>query len=251
MPISASPGGWRIIGRGFFSARESPLADPREKVVAYASVEYLTYSHVQGLQGMGGPKGPPKERENDRILVERARRGDRESFGILVWRHQDRAFNIAYQIVRNREDALDISQEAFARAYTSLPTFKGEASFATWLHRIVVNLAIDSVRRKQRMGIVIYDDTRTVPEECDADAGTAEDPATALETKQVRVLLAQGIARLPPAQRAVLVLREIEGMSYEQISRAVGCTLGTVMSRLFYARRKLKQLLKGHLGDLR
>jgi RNA polymerase sigma-70 factor, ECF subfamily len=200
---------------------------------------------------MGGPEGPPKETEDDRILVDRARRGDRGSFGTLVRRHQARAFNLAYQIVRNREDALDISQEAFARAYTSLSAFKGEATFTTWLHRIVVNLAIDSVRRKQRARIATYDDTRIVPEERDAGLTSLEDPATELETKQVRALLAHGIARLPPAQRAVLVLREIEGMSYEEISRAVGCTLGTVMSRLFYARRRLQQVLKGHLDGLR
>jgi RNA polymerase sigma-70 factor (ECF subfamily) len=200
---------------------------------------------------MGGPEGPTKETEDDRILVDRAREGDRDSFGSLVRRHQARAFNLAYQIVRNREDALDISQEAFARAFSSLSTFKGEATFTTWLHRIVVNLAIDCVRRKQRAGIAAYDDTRVVPEERDADVPAQEDPETALETKQVRALLARGMAQLPAAQRAVLVLREIEGMSYEEISRAVGCTLGTVMSRLFYARRRLQKILKAHVGDLR
>ena len=200
---------------------------------------------------MGGSARLPKEAEDDRILVGQARQGDRDSFGILVRRHRIRAFSVAYHVVRNREDALDISQEAFARAFTSLPTFKGEASFTTWLHRIVVNLAIDSMRRKKRAGIVTYDDTRVMAGERDADLTAPEDPATALETKQVQSLLARGIAQLPPAQRAVLVLREIEGMSYEEISRAVGCTLGTVMSRLFYARRKLQQVLKGHLGDLR
>jgi len=200
---------------------------------------------------MAGPEGPPREPEDDRNLVERARRGDREAFATLVRRHQDRAFNLAYQMVRNREEALDISQEAFARAYTSLPTFKGEASFTTWLHRIVVNLAIDSLRRRRVSGTAAYDDTRAVPEDLEAEPVTPDDPATALESKQVRALLARGIAQLPPAQRAVLVLREIEGMTYEEISRAIGCTLGTVMSRLFYARRRLQQVLKNHLVDLR
>jgi RNA polymerase sigma-70 factor (ECF subfamily) len=200
---------------------------------------------------MAGPEGPLREPDDDRNLVERARQGDREAFGSLVRRHQDRAFNLAYQMVRNREDALDISQEAFARAYTSLPAFKGEASFTTWLHRIVVNLAIDGLRRKQRSGTVSYDDTRAAPERGEVEALAPEDPGAALETKQVRALLARGMAQLPPAQRAVLVLREIEGMSYEEISRAVGCNLGTVMSRLFYARRRLQQVLKGHLKDLR
>lgn len=200
---------------------------------------------------MEGPEGPPRETGDDPDLLERARRGDREAFGGLVRRHQDRAFNLAYQMVRNREDALDISQEAFARAFASLPSFKGEASFTTWLHRIVVNLAIDSLRRGQRGRAATYDDTRGAPEDARAEFPARDDPAATLETKQVRALLARGMAQLPPAQRAVLVLREIEGLSYEEISRTVGCTLGTVMSRLFYARRRLQRLLKAHLGDLR
>lgn len=200
---------------------------------------------------MAGPEGPHREPGDDRNLVDQAKQGDREAFATLVRRHQDRAFNLAYQMVRNREDALDISQEAFARAYTSLPTFKGESSFSTWLHRIVVNLAIDSLRRRRVVGTAAYDDTRAVPEDQAAEPPTSDDPATALESKQVRALLARGIDQLPPAQRAVLVLREIEGMSYEEISQAVGCSLGTVMSRLFYARRRLQQALKQHLPDLR
>jgi len=200
---------------------------------------------------MVASEGPHPELEDDRNLVDRAKQGEHEAFATLVRRHQDRAFNLAYQMVRNREDALDISQEAFARAYTSLPTFKGEASFSTWLHRIVVNLAIDSLRRKRVTGTASYDDTRAVPGEREAEPSTRDDPATALESKQVRALLARGIAQLPPAQQAVLVLREIEGMTYEEISQVVGCSLGTVMSRLFYARRRLQLVLKKHLADLR
>jgi RNA polymerase sigma-70 factor (ECF subfamily) len=154
-------------------------------------------------------------------------------------------------MVRNREDALDVAQEAFTRAYTSLPTFKGDATFSTWLHRIVVNLAIDSLRRRRRGGEATYDDGRSLPEEPAAELPAAEDPAKTLEAKQTRALLSRGIEQLPPAQRAVVILREIEGMSYEEIAQAVGCNLGTVMSRLFYARRKLQQILKAHLADLR
>lgn len=200
---------------------------------------------------MEGPERLPEETQDDRDLVERARGGDREAFGTLVRRYQDRAFNLAYQMLRNREEALDVAQEAFARAYASLPTFKGESSFTTWLHRIVVNLGIDSLRRTQRSGTAAYDDTRATPEEGEGDLSAADDPAAALETKQVRALLARGIAKLPAAQRAILLLREVEGLSYEEISRLVGCNLGTVMSRLFYARRRLRQVLKAHLADLR
>ncbi|HSB78698.1 MAG TPA: sigma-70 family RNA polymerase sigma factor [Candidatus Methylomirabilis sp.] len=191
------------------------------------------------------------EPEDDWNLVDSAKRGDRNSFGTLVRRHQDQMFNLAYQIVRNREDALDIAQEAFSKAFVSLRHFKGDASFTTWMHRIVVNLAIDSLRRKQREGQTSYDDTRGASEEHQGAILAPDDPAEILEAKQVRVLLVRGIARLPPAQRAVLILREIEGMTYEQIARAVGCTLGTVMSRLFYARQRLRRLLAGHRTDLR
>jgi RNA polymerase sigma-70 factor, ECF subfamily len=202
---------------------------------------------------MGGRVPPPEQPglQDDRYLVERAQQGARDAFATLVRRHQDRAFNLAYQMVRNREDALDIAQEAFARAYSSLSGFKGDAAFGTWLHRIVVNLAIDTLRRRRRGGEASYDDARGLPEEPEGGLPAPDDPATSLEAKQTRALLARGIAQLPPAQRAVLILREIEGLSYDEIARAVRCNLGTVMSRLFYARRKLQQALKAHLADLR
>jgi RNA polymerase sigma-70 factor (ECF subfamily) len=189
--------------------------------------------------------------EDDRRLVERSAQGDREAFGALVRRHQDRTFNLAYQVLRNREDALDVAQEAFVKAFASLPGFKGESSFTTWLHRIVVNLAIDSLRRRRRSQGTEYDDRRAVPEEPGVEVEAPGGPENELELKQVRALLARGIGLLPPAQRAVLVLREIEGLTYEEIARAVGCSLGTVMSRLFYARRKLQRIFKDHLPDLR
>lgn len=192
------------------------------------------------------------DQPDDRLLVAQAAQGEREAFGMLVRRYQDRAFNLAYQLMRNRDDALDVAQEAFAKAFVSLASFKGEATFATWLHRIVVNLAIDTLRRKQRGEGRRYRDARGAPvgEEAAGPSGS-EDPAAALESKQVRALLAQGIEALPPAQRAVLILREIEGMSYDEIARTVGCSPGTVMSRLFYGRRKLRQLLAARRADLR
>jgi RNA polymerase sigma-70 factor (ECF subfamily) len=193
----------------------------------------------------------PEERVADGALVGRATRGDREAFGALVRRHQDRVFHVAYQIVRNREDALDVAQEAFVKAYSSLSSFKGEASFGTWMHRIVVNLAIDCLRRRRRSDAGMYDDRLAAPEDGEAGIAAPDSPEAALETQQVRRLLASGIQALPPAHRAVLVLREVEGLSYDDIARAVGCSLGTVMSRLFYARRKLQKILRPHLDDLR
>lgn len=190
-------------------------------------------------------------RADDRTLVEKATAGDRDAFGALVQRHQDRVFNLAYQIVRNREDALDVAQEAFVKAFASLSSFKGQASFTTWMHRIVVNLAIDCLRRRRRGDPTAYDDRLAVPEDGEAGLAAADDPEAALEKRQVHSLLARGIEALPPAHRAVLVLREIEGLSYDEIARAVNCSLGTVMSRLFYARRKLRTVLRPNLDDLR
>jgi RNA polymerase sigma-70 factor (ECF subfamily) len=200
---------------------------------------------------MGAPGESPRELADDRSLVDWATQGDRDAFGVLVRRHQDRAFNLAYRVLRNREDALDVAQEAFVKAYGSLAGFKREASFTTWLHRIVVNLAIDYLRRRRRSEGTEYDDRRAASRKTAAEAEAADDPAGELEMKQMRALLARGIAALPPAQRAVLVLREIEGMSYDDIAKAVGCSLGTVMSRLFYGRRKLQRIFQAHLPDLR
>jgi RNA polymerase sigma-70 factor (ECF subfamily) len=193
----------------------------------------------------------PEEPGEDRTLVDRAARGDRDAFDFLVRRHQGRVFNTAYQVVRNREDALDVAQEAFVKAFVSLPSFKGESSFTTWIHRIVVNLAIDCLRRRQRAGPIGYDDRLALPESGEGGVAAPDDPESALGARQVRSLLARAIHALPPAHRAVLVLREIEGLSYEVIAKAVDCSLGTVMSRLFYARRKLQKVLQSNLDDLR
>ncbi len=193
----------------------------------------------------------PEERLADRNLVDQATGGDREAFGALVRRHQDRVFNLAYQIVRNREDALDVAQEAFVKAFSSLSSFKGEASFTTWMHRIAVNLAIDTLRRRRRGDASVYDDRVAVAEEGESRVPAPDNPEAALESQQVRRLLTRGIEALPPTHRAVLILREVDGLSYDEIARAVGCSLGTVMSRLFYARRKLQKILRPHLNDLR
>jgi len=107
---------------------------------------------------------PPEERDDDGALVERAKGGSQEAFGLLVRRHQDRAFAVAFRVVRQREDALDIAQEAFVRAYQSLAGFKGEAKFSTWLHRIVVNLALDHLRRQPHHEAGEYKDARALEE---------------------------------------------------------------------------------------
>jgi len=184
---------------------------------------------------------PERETTDDHELVLRTKRGDRSAFEILVSRYQDRAYNVAYQILRHHEDALDVAQEAFARAYVSIARFQGKAGFYTWLYRILVNLAIDQTRARGRQNPVPRDD----PEREVALREMTADPADSLETKELREQIVKAVARLPADQRACLTLREIDGLSYQEIARIMNCSIGTVMSRLYAARRKLQQML-GH-----
>ena len=189
---------------------------------------------------------PPEERGDESVLVERAKGGNQEAFGALVRRHQDRAFAVAYRLVRQREDALDIAQEAFVRAYQSLAGFKGEARFSTWLHRIVVNLALDHLRRQPHHQAGEYKDALALEEAAQQVVAPTANPEQAAEAIEMRGLIQRGLAALPAEQRTALVLREIEGLSYKEIARAMRCSIGTVMSRLHYARRKMQATLRPH-----
>ncbi len=186
----------------------------------------------------------PTETPADGDLVARAKGGDLEAFEALVRRHRDGAWRVARQIVRNRDDALDVAQEAFIRAYRALPGFKERASFRTWLYRIVVNLSLDHLGR-QRGGEIDLGPERLERVSVDrADREPSEDPSRAMERDEARARVHAALARLPEHHRTVLVLRELEGLSYEEIARTVGCSLGTVMSRLHYGRRSLRAALE-------
>jgi RNA polymerase sigma-70 factor (ECF subfamily) len=182
---------------------------------------------------------PQRETTDDHELVLRTKRGDRSAFEILVSRYQDRAYNVAYQILRHHEDALDVAQEAFARAYVSIARFQGKAGFYTWLYRILVNLAIDQTRARGRQNPVPRDD----PEREVALREMTADPGASLEGKEIGERIARAMATLPVQQRSALTLREIDGLSYQEIARIMKCSIGTVMSRLYAARQKLQQLL--------
>jgi RNA polymerase sigma-70 factor, ECF subfamily len=177
----------------------------------------------------GGAEGPA-----DLELVARARAGDRDAFRLLVERYEGRAYAIAYGFLGNREDAREIVQEAFLKAYRTLAGFRGEAGFYTWLYRIVVNLAID-FRRRDRPAPLEEPDRLRDPREAD--------PASEAYRGELREAIRAAIDGLPREQRAVIVLRELEGLSYAEIAEVEQVPIGTVMSRLFYARRKLQAAL--------
>jgi RNA polymerase sigma-70 factor, ECF subfamily len=192
----------------------------------------------------------------DRELVARCQGGDRDAFRQLVVRHQRRAYALAFGVVHNADDALDVVQEAFLKAHRHLASFEGTASFYTWLYRIVMNVAIDHLRRQSRSATVDYDDAVAHLEE-DAPAGLEAlaprlllggNPARELARAEIRGKIDEALARLSPNHRAVLVMREIDGLSYEEMAKVMKCSKGTIMSRLFHARRYMQKYLLEYLG---
>jgi RNA polymerase sigma-70 factor (ECF subfamily) len=186
----------------------------------------------------------------DRELVVRCRGGDETAFDDLVLRHQRRAFNVAYQLLRDHEDATEVAQDAFVRIYRSISDFRGECEFTTWLHAIVVNLARNKHRWWKRRGkgtTVSLDGPVTTDEgERTMQVAANTDPPDAVVVKAEFVnLLSEKMAELPAVFREVLVLRNVKNMSYEQIAIAVNCPVGTVKSRLVRAREALRTAMAG------
>jgi RNA polymerase sigma-70 factor, ECF subfamily len=188
---------------------------------------------------------------SDAQLVASATRGDTEAYRVLVERYQSRVFAIAFEIVKSREDAEDIAQESFVKAYFSLGSFKGDSSFFTWLYRIVHNMAFD-VRRKllRRGGATLeYDEVKVAQGEgTQISSGVSMGkaiigPQEAVLNRETATLLQKALAEISEEHRSVVVLREIDGLSYDEIAKVTGVSKGTVMSRLFYARKKLQQVL--------
>ncbi len=188
---------------------------------------------------------------DDAELVQEAAAGDRDAYAELVRRHQRRVQAVVMGMVRDPDMALDITQEAFLKAWRSLPRFNAEAKFYTWIYRIAVNLAIDKKRseRRQPLALAVSGDPEegTPLLERIADSRADADPEDVLRGGELRARVREAIDELTPDHRAVILLREVEGLSYEEISQVMQCSKGTVMSRLHYARKKLQAGLEEFL----
>jgi len=190
----------------------------------------------------------------DWTLVLRAKRGDRQACKLLVERYQRRAFAVAYPLLKNEDEAMDVVQDAFVKVFGRIDTFQGNSSFFTWLYRIVKNLCIDRLRARQRRREFEYDDAI----ERAGEAGAIQEgclPSTAdmhpgrmLARKELAAKTYEALEQLSPDHRTIIILREIEGLSYEEIARIVGCPKGTVMSRLHHARRNMQKYLAPYVG---
>lgn len=197
------------------------------------------------------PGGQPSDGgPSDAEAIERVRGGDREAFRILVERYQRRAYRLALRVLRDDEQARDAVQEGFLKAYASLHRFEGRSSFYTWLYRLVMNLCLDLKRRDRSGSHVEWDDGRCIesaegvgPALGDPRGGGDHAPADAVLRKELRLQVGAAIEELPEGARETLLLREVDGLSYAEIAEALGVPKGTVMSRLHYARRRIRKLL--------
>jgi RNA polymerase sigma-70 factor (ECF subfamily) len=193
-----------------------------------------------------------KQRDPDDVeLISRCVAGDEGAFRMLMTRYERRAFGVAMGMFRNPDDAMDVVQEAFIRVHKHLPRYQSECAFFTWLYRIVKNLCIDHYRKHGSKIRVEYEDDWRRKDILAEHAVVADmrhlEPERPADRRQLREALEAALATLSDKHREVMVLREIEGMSYEEIAEVAGCRIGTVMSRLHHARKKLQRALIPYL----
>src|SRR5881394_797632 len=191
------------------------------------------------------------QRDNSAVgddkLVRRAQRGDMVAFEELVLRHRDKIYARAFSMMRNEEDAIDLSQEAWVKGWQRLKQFQGESSFVTWMTRIVINLCLDQLRKHKRQRAESI-------QQMEEDLGGVErqmpvltiNPTEGLERKELRARIDRALGQLSHEHRTVLILHEFEDLEYKEIAKRMQCSIGTVMSRLFYARRKMANLMASY-----
>lgn len=196
---------------------------------------------------MRSPSEPITYMEED--LIQRSRAGDSDAFAALVEEHRDAMYHLAWRMVGSPEDAADLVQEAFVRAYRSLDRFEGRSSFRTWVHRITVHCCLNHLRRRKRKGEVAYQEEWMDNPGYQERAGEArlhgriDRPDQAADRSDLTAAIEGALGELSPDHRAAFLLREYNGLSYKEIAEATGVSMGTVMSRLHYARKALQEIL--------
>ncbi|MBK1828137.1 sigma-70 family RNA polymerase sigma factor [Haloferula rosea] len=190
----------------------------------------------------------PGDEPSDEELVVRAQSGDSGAYDELVTRHRGRIFAMIRQMVKNEADAWDLSQEAFIKAWKALPRFQARARFSTWLYRIAHNTVYDWVRKKRpeaggELNDEIFGEGQVDPSSVTTPS-VEQRPDDALKSGELRARIEAALAKLSPDHRQSVVLKDVHGLAYKEIAEVMDCSIGTVMSRLHYARHKLQELLK-------
>ncbi len=182
---------------------------------------------------------------DEETLVRRSQAGDRQAFEQLVSRYERKVYNLAYRLMGNADDAYDAAQEAFLKVYLSLGDFRGQSAFGTWLHRIVANVCLDEIRRRRRQPVSSLEElppgSNGGAQRQLADPGGG--PQEAVERGERVAMIQEGLNALEPEYRLAVILRDVQGHSYEEIARILDCSLGTVKSRLNRGRQALKEKL--------
>jgi len=201
---------------------------------------------VEEADGGGRPLEVP-----DSELVEVSQKGDQRAFDELVTRHRGRVYAMIYNMVKNDADAWDLSQVVFVKAWKALPKFKAEAKFTTWIFRIAHNAVYDWMRKKKIVGAGELDDNLLSESQIDQGSVTTphvgERPDKALQREELRGKINIAIDSLKPQHKEIVLLREVQGMDYKEIAEILDCSMGTVMSRLYYARQNLQKILKDEI----
>jgi RNA polymerase sigma-70 factor, ECF subfamily len=266
------------FGGGAVSAIEMPgmgtgpgpwWVDGRDEAMTAVAILANKLTDLGTGEAPAEPKPPPKmapinrtrgdeaammrsieQREADAETIRQVQAGNAEAYRRLVLKYQQRVYGVSFGMVQNPEDAREITQDAFIKAYKSLDRFRFDASFYTWLYRITVNLAIDFKRRAVKRRTDELDETRQYKDESGMvmQSHTSSSPGKRLERKRLADTIQAAIDQLPEDQRTAILLREVEGLSYREIAESMDCAEGTVMSRLFYGRKKLQEILKDLRG---
>lgn len=191
--------------------------------------------------------------QDDHELVELAQKGDRDAFRQLVEKYQRRVYSISYGMLKNADDSMDVSQEVFVKVYRYLEKFNFQSTFYTWLYRITVNMCIDHIRKNKRVKNVEYDDgiSREDGDEHTLPSRLGLNPDKVYGRKELREKMLEALDALGEKHRTILILREVDGLSYEEIADVLNISKGTVMSRLFHARRNFQEAIGDYVqGDL-
>ena len=210
-------------------------------------VEQLESGNLRTTSHPGATGCRTRDNLEDAELVNLCRDGDTAAFERLVTKYRRRAYAIVYAMVQNEQDARDLAQDGFVRAWGAIRRFKGRSSFYTWLYRIMRNVAVDSLRKKRIRADGEFDEliaAANVIPEAQTTPSAAPLPARELQRKEIGQQINDAIAQLSPIHRTVIVMKEFECLHYHEIAEILQCSIGTVMSRIYYARRKLQVLLR-------